>query len=480
MKIIQLIIFSISIMISSYTPAKASSLDIVTIVSTLEEIQGFINSTITTVDVTTANKLEDINTKVSSTIKELKLLIDKGETSVNSITSNVSQDIHGIFRDVRVIIKSTESTALNELNKFTGLSSVIIDDIPLIDVEPYISSVIPSRIQTDFKQNMSPIHIYGFLPGKPDEDIIVELGGVNVKAQRTNKYGISINNFPRDIQLNESSYLPIKVIVKKPSFFGLLSSTTEINDNIYIQKNKPFNCSVDIFEDNPNYYTEVTASEVYIEEASTQSGASKPTVNRSISVKDILLATVPNAIDSYDIDTASIKNPGVNIKTYGGDEHYTPYGKLKTWNTESITVELYAPEMKRHTHQGQRKEHIFGVPVLVPYLYIKDAGGTKAVASIKPKFLIAKKGEKARALTKESNLSMGWKGENLKLENFTNKSWSVHVNCNFEDGAEKWSSGHLILTEKDPSKIGRGILATISEGRLLISPVEYGTFLANL
>jgi hypothetical protein len=330
----------------------------------------------------------------------------------------------------------------------------------------------PSRIAPDVADRT--LTLYGFLPGRSGDEIKVQIGNVTVASTRAPQGGIRVE-LPATQALTEQTFIPITVAIRRPSGpFGWLSKTTAIQDRVYVQAAKPYVCKVSRLKPNPGYLVEVVADKAFSDEATTQGHAARGSVNRTLSARDVFLATVASAQDTYDLDTVRIKDPRPSFSSYGDCEHYSTRHKITLATPELVSYELYAPEVKAHFHSGMKMRDLGVMKTKVPYAYPVEAGGTKTGVSLKPRFLASKKG--AVPLTEEGTevVAVGWQPFEMDMSVARLEEWAIHVVCEFRDGDEKWSTGPMILRKADPIEIGRGFAARIAETKLYLVPLAGG------
>jgi len=299
-------------------------------IEALKQLQRVIDDTMRVADVVTSNKLEEVNTRLVALISKFDGLKDGVEGTSKSVISKAAREAHNLIREVNLIVKNTRKSVFEELNKSLAVVSMLLDAIPIIDVDPYIAVVLPSRIETDFVKQNAPIEVFGFFPGEVGKAVTVSVDDMPVKVTRNKNNGLAIA-LPQNLSLRESSFLPIRITVTTPRWWGLSSSTTTIDDNIYVQKKEPFSCVIALYTQNPAGLKKVTATNAFTVQASTQGGEHSPTVNRVIDVEQLLLGTVPKAADLYDVKSAIITDPGFTLSRYGECEHKGPSGSLMRW-----------------------------------------------------------------------------------------------------------------------------------------------------
>lgn len=447
----------------------------------IDHINQVLQKTIASADVVTANKLEAAQNRAAALLPEVQKLVKEGERASNETVGNATRDAHLLVAELRRTVQSTQRSTFLELNQTLAVASQLLDSLPAVKVEPYVAAVVPSRVAPDTGDRA--LTIYGFLPGTPGDQVKVQLGDATVTSARAPQGGISVE-LPSSLPLVEQTFIPIKVSVTRSSgLFGWFSKTTEIQDRIYVQASKPYSCTVSRMKPNPDYLVEVTADKAFSDEATTQKNAARGSINRTLSARDLFLATVSDAQDKYDLDTVRIKDPHASFAHYGDCEHYSTRGNITGSTPELLSYELYAPEVGRHLHSGWKMQEIkvgggrSGVKLgktKVPYSYYVDAGGTKSVISLMPRFRAARKG--AAPLTGDgAEVSpVGWKPVELDAKVSQQDEWSIHVICDFQDGDEKWSTGPMILRKADPIEIGRGFATRVADSKLYLVPLSSG------
>jgi ElaB/YqjD/DUF883 family membrane-anchored ribosome-binding protein len=439
---------------------------------TLSELQSTINKAMTNADVVTANKLEAADARIRALLPELER-VEKGlATDANETVNDLTREANQIVLEVRRTISGTENSAFSQVNQSLAVTSQVLDNLPFVKIDPYIAAIEPSRIfaaTTDRK-----LTIFGHLPGDPAEDITVRIGDTSVAAVRTKSAGIEVE-IPKDLSLVETTFVPVSVEVRTPSGpFGWFRKTTAIADRVYVAKAEPYQCTARWMQSNPEFMVEVPAASVFTDEATTQSNAARATINRTITARDIFIATVPTATDLYDLATVRIKDPRASFAHYGDCDHYRTRHEITTWNPETVSYELYAPEVQHHAHKGWKMRRVLFGKTKIPYLYYVSAGGTKAVIKMAPIFIAARKGVTPLKEIAKQEFKMGWRTIDLNARTTESPDWSIHVSCEFQDGKERWSSGELVLRSTDPEEGGRGVLARVADGHLYVQPMTVG------
>lgn len=443
----------------------------------LGELQALINKTIASVDIVTANKLEAADARIRALIPELERIERGAVTDANDALSDLTRETNQIALDIRKTISSTENSAFGQLNQSLAVLSQVLAGLPFVDIDPYVAAIEPSRVFAAGTERR--LTIYGHLPGDPKDDIVITVGGFATRATRTKAFGLVVE-IPKEVQLVETRYVPVSIKVKTPMGpFGWFSKTIEISDRVYVARAEPYQCRVRWMQNNPDYLAQIKAAAPFSDEATTQSNAARSTVNRTVTARDLFVATVASAADSYDLSTVRIKDPGASFAHYGDCDHYRTRGRITTWNPDNVSFELYAPEVGRHLHSGWSMQRIGFIRTRLPYSYYVDAGGTKSTISLAPLFEAAKKGVQPLAETHSEQLKMGWRTVERDVRKAQTGDWSIHVNCDFEDGRERWSSGELVLRAIDPQELGRGVLARVADGQLYLQPLTLGEQPAN-
>lgn len=475
------VVCTLSIVCSSL--GAQSTIGLVAWTAALKQLQGVIDDTLRETDVMTSNKLEEVNARIDKLIAKMEGMQDGLEGTANSVISKTGKEVHSIIRDVNLIIKGTRKSVFNEVSKSLAVVSMMLDSVVLIDVEPYSAVILPARIDSDFAKQKIPFVIHGFFRGEVGKEITVRVAGKAADVKRTNHNGLAVA-IPEGLTLKESSLLPISISIRQPTWFGLSSSTKTIDDNVYVQKKEPFSCTISLYSENPESIKKVTASKPYIVQASTQGGDHEPTVNRVIGLEQLLFGTVPDAAEKFDVQHSSIIAPGFGLNLYGACKHKGPSGTLKSWDSRSIAVDLHAPRISAHPWHETKKVRISKHPriyINVPQQGIHDGGGTKAVATLLPTFMVRVKGVPLTKMAGDDiRKRLGWSPLEVPLDLPQDQKWSVHVQCDFEDGAEKWSSGRLVLTPTNREMIGRGVAVQIADGNLYISPTGLGSMEVEL
>lgn len=458
----------------SPTPEGAAA-SAVALHAALNQLNHIIQKSIASVDVVSANKLEDAHGRATTLLGELDKVIGKGEAAANGVIGNATRDAHLLVADLRRTISATQRSTFLELNQTLAVVSQLLDALPAVSIDPYVAAVVPARLYPDSKDRS--LSIYGFLPGAPGEAVTVQIGGTTVPVARGPQGGLSVL-VPNDQALSEQSFVPVSVSVTRPSgLFGLFPRTVQIVDRIYVGALKPYACVITRMNVNPNYLISVKADKPFSDEATTQNHAGRPTVNRTKTARDLFLETVTVDQSQYDASTVRLKDPGASFAHYGDCEHYATRGRITSSTPELVSFELYAPEVGRHLHSGWKLQNVgFGIKTNLPYTYYVDAGGTKSSVSMTPTFIVAKKGSSPfiEAPGGSEKIFVGKEGAALDSHLRNGEDWSIHVACDFRDGDERWSTGPMVLRNSDSIEEGRGFSIRVADSKLYLVPLDGG------
>lgn len=402
------------------------------------------------------NRIEQAVAELTLLEAKVQDIMDDGEKAANSTVDNATGEFVEILSGLRKDSSTIGSYASVRLNSTLALTSQVIDDIPGLSVDPIILAVTPVRIQPDDVNRT--VRVYGFLPGKVGESITVKIGERAIEdVNRSIGNSLSFT-IPNDIMKGEGQKVPLTIeIVKQRGFLGFFRDASLLTEEIHVGRTEPFSCQITEFGVNPNYLSTVTADKATVYEANTQGGSNRPNERRTILAKDLFFATVEKDIKSYNPDTVIVEDLGKSISLNGGNcGRRSSASASITHFGSAVEINLHAPYFSRTRRR----------------LRICDQGGSKASLSLRPTFKVAKISSPYLTQSNQFRLNLGYAGITRPFTTPNDGDWALHVKCAYQDSAEKWQGRTVVLTDKDQSGTARGVTTRVSNGNLIVEPID--------
>ena len=456
----------------------SSAATILALKATLTELQAVIDRAQIGLDSIAAAKIEAASNEAQRLLREIEKIRKGTVKDVNEAVQEVATQTHQLASSLRKTISQTERRAFLDVNTALANASESLDGIPLVKIAPYAAAIDPPRIRSDVSNRR--VLVYGYFPdskdGRSPEAVV---GGSTVQLSRETGAKLSFD-LPRDLALKEEQFVDIQSNVPtRTGWLSLWKGMESFKDRIYVERSLPLSCNVQVLEANPALDEIVRASSEFTDEARTMGGGGKPSNIRTVSSKDLLIATVPSAVDLYDITNVRIQTLGERF--WGGaacSDHGNWSGKLRRWDPESVEFELSAPSVAPHMHSGMRDDCGFVSNVLgavvgqrciqVPYTYLHGGGGSHANIGLKPTFVVRKKGVDPFVKKTPVTLSVGYQATEKHEIKFQQTGWQLNLLCSFKDGDEKWDTGPINLSPQLQKAVSKGVAASYDNGVLFV------------
>lgn len=409
------------------------------------------------------NRIEQTLNGLNLILPKLDGLLGKAEGTANEIVSNASRETVALLQDLHSDASNTGNFASAKLNQGLASASSLLASVPFVNVPPAVFAVSPTRIEASQKGRR--VRIFGYLPGELNKDVKISVNGKHVDAQRAAGGSIAFN-LPMDLPLVPEKEISISMeVTEHYGWFDWLWKTHSFKEVLLVGKDKPFTCTVEGYNDNPNYLQKVVATGTRTFDASTQAGQNRPNEDRTINAEDLFAATMGQAASAYDPKSVVVLDTGFVFHSYGECGGKGPHGSAEILSSgKQVRVLLSAPSLPDFV--------VWSNGVIPAPKKVCHAGGTHGVGTLTPVFMAALKTAQPLVLAKTSSHQFGTDGLDVAYPIPAAAPWSVHTKCNFKEGSESWSTRTMVLTPKDTQESARGMTARIADGRLLIDRLD--------
>ena len=406
------------------------------------------------------NRLEQAAAEVALLLPKLEKVLKGVEKAGNEVVNNAARELAEQLSALRRDSSTIGTYASTRLNSTLALASQAADESIFTNVDPVVLAILPSRI--DATNVGRRIRIMGYLPGVPNKDISVTVSGQPVKVARSSGNSLTFD-LPKSIKLAEGVPLKVRVLIQKGGILGLFRKDFSIEDQIVVGKTAPMTCNVSTYLENPAYLSLVAAVQPSTSiMATTQGGQNRPNESRKLLAEDLFVETMGDDAKNYVLSSVIVNKHGLKPSLYGGCGGQGPSASAEVQNQgKSVSVELHAPYLKKRVSGGMFHTRYC------------DAGGTKAVAQLKPEFKAAKASAEYLTVQKSESFSVpSYSGLEVPYSLPAGKDWAIHVKCEYSDGPEKWQTRTMVLRPKDEDESGRGVALRLAENKLLIEPID--------
>jgi hypothetical protein len=444
-----------------------------TIASVGKMLDAAISKAIEQADDAAAARLRQLENELKRVLNDVERLGQSIDTKTNDLLNDALSDMHGIVLELRDVSESTTGTLADTVNGSLAQASTMLDALPLVSVDPYLSAISPRRLRPDLATPEVRVHGYfGQLSPKDPPTFYID-------DKKAAAYRIP-GGYRVELPIAAGKPVPegfyrLKAEVPKTEkylwFFDrrVVETWTE---KIFVQRLRPYVCSYQPFVTNPESELRVKATVAYTDSARTSSGGRRPSVNDSISAEELFIKTVPNAVETYDTKSARILKLNESISGRAACQAHAGWsGRITRWDQTLVQYELKAGDIGPHEHKGWKMQRIPFGKTKLPYFYVDGGGGSHADLSLLPEFVVAKKG--VEPLVGQPSTPFALKpGEGAQ---FTMKlpanNWAIHVRCEYHDGDPSSSRqlAPMILTPNDKAENAQSMQSRIENTVLYVT-----------
>lgn len=436
-------------------------------------LDSMIAKAIEQADDAAAARLRQIATELKGILLKIQPIIDGTAKAANDVVDDALSDLHSIVFELRDITQATTGSLADTVNGALAQASGMLDAVPLVSVDPYLSSILPRRVRPDAgNPEVRVLGYFGELAASTPP--IFYVNNTRVAGQRV-PGGFRLT-LPRegDKPLTDGYYdIRVDVAKNEPFLWFFKKQVVETwNEKLFVQRLRPYTCEYQPFATNPDSELRVKATTPFTDSARTSSNARRPSVNDSRTAEELLIQTVPNAVDLYDTWTARIVNPNASISGRAACQDHAGWsGQITKWDQTAVHYSLKAGDIGPHQHSGWKMRRVLFGKTKVPYAYIHGGGGSHADLTMSPEFIVSKKG--VPPLVGLESVPFALKpNEGIKRAlKLPAKNWAIHVRCQYDDGDPSFQTQlkPMILTPVDSAENARDMQARIENNVLYVT-----------
>ncbi len=332
------------------------------------------------------------------------------------------------------------------LNVSLALISQRLNAVPGVEFPPAVLAISPSRVDAS---KQARIKLYGHLPGKSNDDVVVSIGGKTTSVFRTAGGG-GVFAVPEAVALAAEQTVPFTVRGKKRSgLFGLWSEDVEFQEQLAVGKAKPFSCTIETFEVHPERLEKVEADRPASYEATTAGKEGRANQHRRVAAAELFTQTVQNAA-SYDPSTAVVVGIEEKLFSDGAGCGHGPSGSARIVESgRAVEIDLDAPHLARRMQIDGWK------------IQVCEANDTRLAMTLKPTFLVARRDSGALVSQHKQTVDAGFDGARVEHRLAQGVPWVVHVTCAFSEGTERWETRTMVLSNENLEQKAKGIGARV-------------------
>lgn len=404
------------------------------------------------------DRIEQAATDIERLLPALDTAMRGAAEDGDAVVRSVSRELAAGLATLRSDGVKVGAYASATLNSSLALISQVLNGLAGTDLPPTILAISPSRL--DARQQSRRIKIFGHLPGEPNEDVVVSVGGKPVPVSRTPANGVAFT-VPEDLMLTEEQLVPLRVRVRQRSgLLGLSSETIDFEEHLVVGKQTPFSCAIESYEEHPEYLEKIVADQAVSYEVATAGGTRRASENRRVPAAELFVAAVKDAA-AYDPRTAVVVAAGEKLFADGGGCGQGPSASARIVESGgAVDIHLNAPHLARRVRIDGWK------------IQMCDEADTRIAMTLKPTFLAARRDRGALTLTKKETIDVGFSGANALHGLADGTPSAVHVTCKFADGAEQWDTRTMVLTRENREAAARGIGARVAQDRVVLEPFD--------
>jgi len=421
-------------------PAFAQSETLVGLAVALKEVKATLQTTVTTVDAQTGNRIRQVEIAIDEVLVKLDASIDKGGAVADGLRDRLAGDAAVVLGQANEMVQSSTNNAFENLNNSLANAYRVANAIPFLSIPTTISVVRPYSVQKSV--NAVPVQFQGFFP--------------DVSAARPAHVLVNNSKVPLDIGVNntlsftlpgrwlppEEDFLEMVVVVPVKRWLGLFYDEARFNAKIYVRRAKPFDVSVRINEQNPALWNTVAAPRPY-----TATANSEQTTNAADVTAASLFSSLVNDDVTYDMSTATVlswaRSNTDAIVASGSPCASGCVAASGTWSwaANRLTYDLRAPSCAMHIINPSG---FFEVPY-------QCGGGTNSNFSNTPTFRVKRRNVPEEVNHSEQALALARKSTSAAVA--LPSGWtSIDVITVYRDGTER-AEGRVRLTSAAPAKL---------------------------
>jgi hypothetical protein len=403
------------------------------LLTVLAELRKSLAAIVTQADVATANRIAQIDAVAKVNIDRINGLVQNVSDSTTKQREEAARQAFNVVSEAQRMVDSSGKNMFGGLNESLAAASTIVDALPFTSMPDTVFAVTPLKMLRSARDRQ--VSVYGYFPtaAKAPDLVSITVDGQPVKYSR------SVGKLTFDLldkaPSDSAPASDIRIAIGKPWWAVLSTASAPIEARIRFVKNKPYTFVIDVRQDNPLAFLNVTGAQ-NISTANSDNTA----INPVMTAAELFRLTVPN-LASYDPDTASLLSIVKHASSSGGKPCAScpePTGRIKKWDKDKVELEVRAPDCGRH---------VVNPPGLLEVPYVCNGGGSNYSLHIVPTFKVRAQAVPDTVSVAITTIQADWKSVSEVVAPAT---WAkMSIKLSFDDSIDKYENV-VFLTKAVP------------------------------
>ena len=429
--------------------------ELIPILQALQSIKQAVSESINQANQATHDRLVQLENILDGLIGKVEQIIQKGYEAVNMTREQLFKNIFDTIAQTNKLVQDYSYTLFIRINQTISNFAGVVDSLPIVKVDPYIFAVDPYRIKKDRQDRK--VFFYGYfgnilwVNNRKPKVFINDTFSINLERYDGGRLGFTI---PDEIQLNEGSFINLKVLLFKRSLLVLNKKYT-FNSRVYIEKSRPMSFIIEQRIPNPSLWENISGTISEVANSNVNEGP------RTISASTFFSRTINDNI-KYDMDTAMFSTVDMVITGQGRccGCAPNPSASVTSWNPKSLDLNLSAP-----FHSGHM---VYPGGLQLPYWC--GGGGSNIEVNVNANMRVKKRNTPEEILNNSKTLQMAL--SSVHSINVGSDWSSITITGIFEDRDERYES-IVYLTPGISSGSKPFWSASVNSGQLSITTLQY-------
>jgi len=382
-----------------------------TVLIGLQQLKQSIETSITTVDAETAQKLNQLGLLGDSAIRQIHGVIDDVSNKVTVNEVKLFTDIFTVMSTVNSELDKKGYLAYVGINSTLANLATILHGIPFVDIPTFMYATYPLRLSPHASDRT--VLFYGYFPDVDDAHpatVKYAAAGLPVQIAPLKRYiGGSLVIQVEPQYLREEQFIEFSILIPE-KWWHFFHKTRTFNARVYVEKLNALSIKIDTFQENPNLWASLPSASEHHERAD-----SSRTSNVGSASAQQLFSTLINNSTDYVASTATFTAMPNRVEAVDSPCWCNCNGSsasLRSWDANTVDWQLLAPTCGPQV--CTRGGH------LIPETQVCGGGGTHADIYLKPSFRVKRQNQPSDVLLNSQSIMMKrrdvWQGQALPVQ----------------------------------------------------------------
>lgn len=363
---------------SSGVSASLGVVELTGLLTILAELRKSLAAIVTQADVATANRIAQIDAVAKLNIDRINGLIQNASDSTTTQREEAARQAFSVVSEVQRMVDSSGKNMFDGLNESLVAASTIVGALPFSSMPDTAFAFTPLKMLRNAGDRQ--VSVYGYFPTAAKNPGLVSITVDGQPVQYSRSVGKLTFDLPARTPSDRAPASTVRIAIGTPWWAIFSTAPAPIDARIRFVKDKPYTFVIDVRQDNPVAFVNVTGGQ-QIATANSNNTAN----NAVMTAAELFRAVVPN-LWAYDPDTAVLLSVVKHASSSGGKPCAScpePTGDIKKWDKDKVELEIRAPNCDRH---GVNPPGFLEVP------YVCNGGGSNYSLHIVPTFKVRAQG----------------------------------------------------------------------------------------